>query len=451
MSRLLSSWDWGGGIWQRLTKSPFLCSAFCLSSGSFIAVGLSLASAPILSRIYTPADYGTLAAFIGLITTFVGVGAWQFDQAIVVERDDDTALILTRLCFILSALTALASLVFTAIVQTLWVSTVQSRLLWLLAIPALVLLGGLNLSLESYATRQQRYRLVAGRRVIAAVLTVSVSITYGGIYGGSDGLLLGYCAGSLFPTMGYLFALRRQVICAKFPNLKQLLAVAKKHRDFPLFSLPAAYAGSLSMQMPVLALASSGHVQTLGFFNRAQQLLTTPLTLVGVSLAQVFKRRAAIDYATNGTCRPLLLKTAAFLTVVGLGPTLLLALFAPVIFQVLLGENWREAGRLAQILAPMLILRLICSPISSTLYVVGAQRLDFLLSLILLLMVCGAVWLPRYFLGAGIWIVVGFSLAYICGYSIYIVAAYKSSKPSTRFPAASFHNEHLQTSGGTRL
>jgi O-antigen/teichoic acid export membrane protein len=156
--------------------------------------------------------------------------------------------------------------------------------------------------------------------------------------------------------------------------------MSRKHKDYALFTTPSAFIGSLAMQTPIYALTLVGAVEMIGLFSRARQLLTMPITLLGSSIAQVFIQRAAVDYARQGTCTALYLKSFFSLLGIGIVPMILLTIWAPDIFEIFLGPDWRAAGNVARILAPMMFLRLICSPLSTLFYIANRQRTDFWIS-----------------------------------------------------------------------
>jgi O-antigen/teichoic acid export membrane protein len=155
----------------------------------------------------------------------------------------------------------------------------------------------------------------------------------------------------------------------------------KRHRRFPLYTLPTAFLGSFTQNTPIYALDILNAKTEAGLYIRASQLLSMPINLIGGAIGQVFQRRAAEEYQAHGTCRPIFNQSLKLLLVVALGPTLALASFAPNIFEWFLGPKWVNAGGMARILAPMLFLRLLCSPLSSVFNVTGAQKEDFFLTL----------------------------------------------------------------------
>jgi O-antigen/teichoic acid export membrane protein len=105
-----------------------------------------------------------------------------------------------------------------------------------------------------------------------------------------------------------------------------------------------------------------GATELVGHLSRAQALLALPIGLVGTALAQVFQQRAAQEMAQTGTFWAtykslfLVLAIGALVVVSGI------ALGAPQFFTVFLGPQWERTGAIAQIIAPMICLRMIAGP-----------------------------------------------------------------------------------------
>jgi O-antigen/teichoic acid export membrane protein len=214
-------------------------------------------------------------------------------------------------------------------------------------------------------------------------VVVATSLVFGFLGWGANGLLASYLIGQLataLMTYTLLLALRPEFGRMRLRRLRALLA--HNHR-YPLFSLPSEMISQVSMQLPAYALTALGAGSELGAFGRARGLVALPITLVGASIGQVFRQRAAEEQRRVGHCRSVYVKTFVALSSVSIPAGLFLWLSAPWLFRVFLGPNWVEAGRFAQILAPMLILRMITAPLANMFNFTGAQRDGFIL------MTCG--------------------------------------------------------------
>lgn len=78
-------------FFTRFQGSDYLKNVTTLASGTTIAQGISLITAPILYRIYDKEDYGTLALYIGIVGVIGVFSTMQYLQPILLEKEDDDA------------------------------------------------------------------------------------------------------------------------------------------------------------------------------------------------------------------------------------------------------------------------------------------------------------------------------------------------------------------------
>src|SRR6478736_10576761 len=91
---------------KNIRDRPFLKSAFVLISGTAIGQVIPVITAPIVTRIYSPQDYGLFGIFL-LLSSVIGViTTMQIENAILVEKDENLANNVLQLCILLSTLAA---------------------------------------------------------------------------------------------------------------------------------------------------------------------------------------------------------------------------------------------------------------------------------------------------------------------------------------------------------
>ena len=358
--------------------SSFARNVATLAGGQSVAILIPILAAPVLGRLYLPQDYGLLAAYMSISVVASAIGNWQLSHAIVVEGRDDRAWALVRVCVWTSAATATATLLIPLIAQLLPLKSRGLGLLadWLWLVPVAAFMGGVTAALTALANRFGNYRTMAAIQVAAALATTAVSIGLGVLGYAGSGLLFGLLAGQLVAFVGYGGYWLRAARSAPETTVAMSRALLRRHRNFAIYTTPTGFIEQISFNAPVYALSLIGAPAMIGLLARARQLLALPATVTGNAVGQVFQQRAAADLAREGSCRRIFVRTFLMLVGLGLPPTILLALAAPSLFEIYLGPNWRDAGEVARILAPMLFLQLVCSPLSRMFYVRQRQRLD---------------------------------------------------------------------------
>ena len=90
-----------------LPQGSFARGAIVLSSGSAGAQLLLVLAAPILTRLYTPEDFGLLAIYTSLLALAGVISSLRYELAIPLPKEDEEAANTAVLCLGLIAISAL--------------------------------------------------------------------------------------------------------------------------------------------------------------------------------------------------------------------------------------------------------------------------------------------------------------------------------------------------------
>lgn len=409
-------------------KSPYLKAIGLLTGTQGIALLVPILAAPILGRLYAPSEYAPLAIYMSLGSVLSACATWQMHQAIIAEPNEKAAKGMVALCLfitIMSTLIAATLAVLLFVISAPWAEWQNVRG-WLLFLPVTTLFGGITAAVINHAHKYARFAFFAWQNVALVCITVTLSITLGLAGWSSTGLLVSYFVGQACVFAATLFYASGQDLGLRENTRPRLRALFRRHQRFATFTLPSELVSTVNLNMPLYALSYFGLVAPLGAFNRARQLASVPFTVLGSSVGQVFRQRAARDLAQHGTCRPVFVKTALTLAAIGLPVSLVLMLGAPVLFEIYLGPRWRLAGEIAQILAPMLCLRLVASPLSAVYQLRGKQRTAFVVQCAAFAVLVAGIILVS-FLDAvqASTIVMWFSGVYFFVYALTIALTYK--------------------------
>jgi teichuronic acid exporter len=372
-------------IFTRAKQSEFVRNWITVVSGSSIAQFIPIVAAPLLARIYSPSEYGVLGVYVGLSGIISIIATFQYHNAILIPKDKQEAEALVGICIRNTLLTSLFAATIVLLLRSWIADLINSPELgrWLYFLPLSVFCTGLNLTFSAYSNREKLFRLLSVNRVLGSLASVAVSLAFSYIMYGETGLLFGLFAGQIVNS--FLLGIRvksatQLSIKATFSNQR---LVRKKYQNFPKFSLPTDLLNNLTNQFPVLIINTFAGQTTTGLFNMCNRLLSMPQIFVANSLGEVFRQRASHDFNHIGSFRNIYLKTITTLVGFSIIPFLILVTWGPDLFAFFLGQQWREAGSFARIMAPLFLLRFINSPISYSLYIVGKLRFDLTMTVYL--------------------------------------------------------------------
>lgn len=410
-------------LMQRFTSGETSGKVLLLVGGTVIGQGIYMLSMPLLSRLYSPADFGVLAVYTSLLAILASFTGLSYHLAIPLPEGDDTATDLLILALLLhGVLTALIVLILVfggarLLVFFRWGPMVP--FMWLL--PVGFFATGAYTIISYYALRRETYRALARTRVTQKILGATVSALFGA-FGRASGLLWGHIAG----MAGGVAVLARASVQRPTPlSGKNLLAAAKQYRDFPLYQPWGASLNVLSVELMPLLLFAFFSQEMTGWFSMSLRMVQIPAVLLGQAIGQVYYQRASVAHR-EGALSTVTLSTLRSLATVGTFPILSLGVISPILFPLLFGERWAMAGEYSFIMAPYLWFQFLASPVSSIFMVVGKQRLLLVFQGFMLGMGVLSLWLG--YLTGGIYLPIAiYSLGKMIVYAAYLILIMKLS------------------------
>jgi len=430
---------------EKIAASDFIKNAAKLMAGTVIAQVITVMASPLLTRLYTPADFGTFSFYSSIVAVITIVASGRYDMAVVVAKNFKSAINILFLAaaFILltSILTFGAAFAFRQELNTLLHVNNGWALVWLL--PLTVLFLGIYQLIAYWANRQKDFSIIAASKVLQNILNVSFAIGYGFLFKSQLGLVLGFFIGSLaaFSTLlikyfNPLLFFRKEV------SRVRLKYVMSYHRQFPAYSMPSSFLDTFSNQAPIFFITIFFGNVLAGYYGFAIRIISIPVTLIGASIAQVFFQKLSEEFRNKGNCTKLIYQTWGSLALIGLLPCVLLILLGPQLFSFIFGEEWGQAGRMAQYLALMQFFVLVSSPTSTAMIVFGAQQVSFFFGL------ASAVYRPLalyigYLLGdfnTGLIILVICEILQIISYNLLIL--HYNKKLSSATVKSNLHQAH---------
>jgi O-antigen/teichoic acid export membrane protein len=415
---------------SRFSKGRFARNTLIMMTGTGLAQAVSIAVAPILTRLYSPSDFGVLALYTS-VSSLIGVLATgRYDTAIMLPEKDEDAMSLVAVSLSLTIAVGLASFgLVVCLNQAIarWLGSADVAP-WLYLIPISVLVGGLYQAMYCWSVRRGQFKRVSAGKLSGASVGAVTTVGSGLIHPSIGGLILGGAANQA-SAAGILAWQLRGEDWHKVTHMawSTIRASAKRYHRFPLYSLPADFVNVAAQQAPVILLSNFFGTTVVGFYSITQRALGLPLNLIASSITDVFRQRASADFAKQGSCRGIYVKTFRSLLAFSLIPFLVFFFTAPWLFSLIFGTHWRIAGEYAQIMAPLFFLRFVVSPLSYVLYVAGEQVYDLLGQVVLLMGSVASVWVGAVHGDPKLSLLL-FSMSYSLVYLYYLAVSFRFSK-----------------------
>ncbi|MFH1547237.1 MAG: oligosaccharide flippase family protein [bacterium] len=426
---------------QIFPANTFRKNVVMMFSGTVVSQAVYLLFYPILTRIYSTANFGEYAIFISFLSIFSVLATGQYEIPILLPKEEKS---LKHLTF---------GAVFISVVMSIVITIIL-----LLAAPLLErydyfhsywMVGFLGISIFIYAFYQVQFYLSLRNKDFKSlafinILNVGSSIVFQWLLSktvlAGQGLIIGYMGGTLIAT--FLLYLKNREIFILDDDSKDMFKEIKKqlirYKKFPLFNLPATFVNLTANQVPQLLLNSFG-TSVVGQFSLSQRVLGSPITLFSTSVSHVFKERASSDYRNKGNCRGIFVQTFKSLFLISIVPFMLIFIFAPMLVPIIFGSEWDTAGSYIRALTLMYFFKFTVSPLTYVIVVAERQNLNLLLQTVLLVLSIISIQLGIN-QGSALQAVIWFSLAYSVVYLLFLAVSYNLSK-------GKINNLNMKTNG----
>lgn len=345
-----------------------------VAGGTILAQSISAAVTPVLTRLYGPETLGVLAtvlAYAGLVGPVAGL---CLPIAIVLAAKDVEVADLARAARVSAFIVGLLSAV---LAPFLLVDVRDAGVPWQLVCLVILLLITTSVAVQ---VAQQRLialqdfsllgtllvgqaGLFAGAQVVAGLVRPEPSLlaAVSGIY-----FVLFLAAAHLHPRFRGLPRL--------VPSSASVCLTIRRWKDFPRYRAPQVLLSALGIHLPTLLLAALVDLRWAGFFLITYRILALPVMFVGKAISDVIYPQVVALSRTGSAAWPLLRRWTGIAAILSLPLVVILLSAGPRLFAWALGDQWAEAGLLAQAMAAWMLGALVSRPVVGAVPVLGLQR-----------------------------------------------------------------------------
>ncbi len=375
------------GSLRAIFTSRFVRNSGTLLSGSVVAQGITFVAYLLLSRLYLPADFGLYNIFYSYIEVLIILSTCKYEMAIVKADSEAEAAALTRFSLRLNAAVSAVILVATVVLSLLRVEAVPLPPLLLLLIPLMVFFSGTTRVYTFAFDRYSHFRQIAAAEVVTSLSGTLLKVAFGLLAAVGQlfhlvGLPLGTILGKVAGNIYYRAGMRRLPSVAPATPLRPLL---RKHRNFPLYSMPRELVSSFSANLPFMWLGLYFDKALLGLFALAYTFTMRPVNILANTFEKVFYPSAKEKIDLHQPLGRDLSRFLLTLTAVVLPVLLVAFFFAEPLFTFLFGPKWIGTGYYVRCLVPWIGVMLLTNSLAFVPNVFATQRTDFLFQLVQLL------------------------------------------------------------------
>jgi len=361
-----------------IKDKKFLFNFSKILGAAFIAQIIPVLISPVISRIYSVEDIGVQGVIFSIVGFCWIFSTLRYDNVIIIDRLINPI----RNFITVKKITVITSFFLTLII-ILFINQLSEYFnlnepLVLLMVPLIVYINASYELLIIYNNRVQNFDNIAKIKVFQSSISGIFQLVFGFMGLNYFGLILAPLISKFLP---YFKSKLFRIFFIKPKLYKKDFILIHKYKKFPLFDLPSSLINNLSLQLPIILLASNYSLVISGAYFMTQRVLQIPITLFSHSFLEVFKERIC-DPKNQFKLRKLMLDSFILIFFISFVPFVLLFIFVDDLIVVFLGENWIMAAKFGKILVPSLFFRFISYPLSYIILLKQKQLINLIFNII---------------------------------------------------------------------
>ncbi|MNJ14193.1 colanic acid exporter [compost metagenome] len=401
-------------------RSEFLRNVVTLMTGTTLAQAIPIAAMPLMTRLYTPEDFGVLALYMSVAAIISVIITGRYEIAVMLPEQDEDAASLVVLSLSIAATISLILLCVVFFFNKDIQHLLNNRVIgpWLYLIPPTVFITGVWQALNYWNNRSKKFKRLAMSRLAQGGGMTAAQFALQGLSNG--GLIVGYLIGQVSAVSVFLRKIWREdrAVFLKV-SAGSVVSNGRNYIKFPKYSIVGAFLDNAAVQMPVLMLSKFFDTHIVGVFSLTFRALNLPMSLIAASFSQVlFQRFVALDREAPDRLPAYVLKLFFILLGLMVPVVIFVWLLGPELFALVFGEAWRQAGDYASILIVAVAIRFSVSPLSTVLAMEHNVKIGMLWQMIYFFTITSTLFIFRHAEMSDF--ILAFTLHEVALYSLYL-------------------------------
>lgn len=333
---------------QSIITLPFVRNTLKLSSSSVILMFLPLLVTPILSRLYTPADYGDWGVFSSVLYIVSSFVFLSYENTIVKTNTDKEVPNLVALCLLVLFGISLLVLVVFGLGNMAGIGFFTTFPRFSLLIPVIILSALYTLA-SNLANRRKKYNAMAMTNIVNGVSQALFRILLGFFPIISYGLIVGNLIAQFLASTILILWVGSVFRKGNFKSVSftGIRGVAKKYKKFPLFDAPARFIEFAIGNLAIIILSFFWSKDEIGCFSMVTQFILIPITIIGSAMANVYYKEISENAQNQTQLVHATLRVGKINFILSILPILFLSLGGDQLLVLFLGDRWDNVAPIA--------------------------------------------------------------------------------------------------------
>ena len=368
-----------------------------LFTGSTMAQIISIGSLIILQRFfYSPEEYAPFRLFFEYVAIFSSISALRLENGIILEREEDKAISLLRICIKICFIMSLIGGGIFSLFYFKEIDVFKDEWILLILMPLAIFGNGLIQIFQPFFTRAKSFITISSSKIFHSLIGCSTQIITGFMGFNFLGLIIGRISGLFSADFNYL-----KTFYSKFKwntrNKEVEKSLLKKHQKFIYFTSPGVFVGNSINFIILITFTNLYGEKFTGLTAAAIQYLGLVVMLFASSFSQVYYNEIAQIQQPKELFKSYTywLKRLFILTFIGW----VILMFSPSwLVSSILGEKWEGLLTIIKIISPWMAIMFLASSLSFIFIRLSKQKEIFYFDIFHLILIIVALVCGYYFL-----------------------------------------------------
>lgn len=380
-------------------NSEYIKNFGALAGSEGISQVIQIGVSPILTRIYTPTEFGQYELFKSITLLLAVIGFLQFDVSIYSSKTEKESINAFGLSTLVLVGICLLSSIFILCFNDFFIELIGAEIKegWSWAVPLYVFFSGTTTLLLVWMTKEGTFVLMSKIKILVSLLVVVTQIGFGVLNLGYWGLLYSTIIVQIIAFAIYFYPfIKMNFKILKLIHFDDLKRLIKENWRLPILVLPGNFLNNFVQTLPVFFL---GRIDpnVLGYYSLARRVIDFPLKFITAAVQRLYVKELMDEINATGIGKNAFKKNLKLYTIISIVLFISILIFTRPVLPILFGREWAPATPYIIILGLLFSIRFIFGSLSFVMVLGKAPKLDILWQVGFGVLVFLSFWLAEFF------------------------------------------------------
>ena len=365
-------------VLNKYRNSQYIQNFTALAGSEIIAQAILMGVTPILTRVYSPAEFGQYEFFKTSGLLLVIIGFLNYDASIYSSKNEidriNGVLLSVMVLLVISFFSSGILFFFNDFFVEIFQSEIKDGWFW--SLPVYAFFAALTNLMLVALTKEGSFKLISSIKIIVSILVASTQLIFGWLNWGYWGLVYSTIVVQMIAFLLYFKPFYMQ-FNGNFKDFSfmRLKILMKTYWRLPIIVLPGNFLNNLVQSLPVFFLGRMDS-QVLGYYALAQRIIGFPLKFVTAAVQRLYVKELIDEIDKTGIGVNAYRKNLKIYGIISIILILGLLAFTKPLLPIFFGNEWLPAVPYATLLGIFFSVRFIFGGLSFVMVIGKAPKVD---------------------------------------------------------------------------